>query len=82
VALTPLTWELREAEAAIPAGSRKIKIALDEHRDSLPASVAFEDVTLEINPGNALTKLPVVIYQISAQVDRGFPSIITTLDVS
>jgi hypothetical protein len=80
-ALTPLTWALREAEAAIPVGTRKIKIALDEHRDSFPASVAFDDVTLEINPGNVLTELSVVVYQISAQVGRGFPRT-ATLEVT
>jgi hypothetical protein len=80
-ALTPLTWELREAAAAIPVGTRKIKICLDAHRDSLPCSIAFDDVTLEINPGNALTELPVAVYQISAQVGRGFPGK-ATVDVS
>jgi hypothetical protein len=80
-ALTPLTWELREAEAAIPVGTRKIKICLDAHRDSLPCSIAFDDVTLEINPGNALTELPLAVYQISAQVGRGFPGK-ATADVS
>jgi hypothetical protein len=80
--LTPGVWTLTEAAAAIPVGTRTIRICLDSHRDSLPASVAFDDATLEINPGNALTELPVVVYQISAQVGRGFPSVITALDVS
>ena len=80
-ALTPLSWELREAEAAIPVGTRKIRICLDAHRASLPCSIAFDDVTLEINPGNSLTALPVAVYQISAQVGRGFPGA-ATVDVS
>jgi hypothetical protein len=81
VALTPLTWELREAEVSIPAGTRTIKICLDSHRESLPASVAFDDASLEINPGNALTALSVLVCQISAQVGRGFPGA-ATVDVS
>jgi hypothetical protein len=80
--LTPGTWTLVEAEAAIPVGTRTIRVCLDSHRDSLPFSIAFDDVTLEINPGNDLTELAVVVYQISAQVGRGFPSVTTTLDVS
>jgi hypothetical protein len=80
-ALTAGVWVLREAEAGIPVGTRTIKICLDAHRDSLPASVAFDDATLEINPGNALTELPITVYQISAQVGRGFPGT-ATVDVS
>ena len=79
--LTPGVWTLTEAEAAIPAGTRTIKICRDSHRESLPASVAFDDASLEINPGNALTVLPVAVYQISAQVGRGFPGA-ATVDVS
>jgi hypothetical protein len=75
--LTPGTWTLTEAEATIPVGTRTIKICLDSRRDSLPHSVAFDDATLEIHPGNTLTELPVVVYQISAQVDRGFPGAAT-----
>jgi Putative phage tail protein len=78
---TPGAWTQVEAEAAIPVGTRKIKLCLDSRRDSLPFSVAFDDATLEINPGNTLTELPVVVYQISAQVDRGFPGA-ATVDVS
>lgn len=80
-ALAPLTWELREAAAAIPPGTRKIKICLDSHRDSLPCSIAFDDVTLEINPGNALTELSVAVHQISAQLGRGFTAT-ETVDVA
>jgi hypothetical protein len=79
--LTPGVWTLTEAQATIPVGTRTIKICLDSHRDSLPASVAFDDASLEINPGNSLTALPVAVYQISAQVGRGFAGA-ATLEVT
>jgi hypothetical protein len=79
--LTPGTWTQVGAEAAIPVGTRTIRVCLDSHRDSLPFSIAFDDVTLEINRGNALTELAVAVYQISAQVGRGFAGT-KTLDMA
>jgi hypothetical protein len=61
-----------EAEGAIPVGTRKIKVRLTfDQVSGVSPNVAMDDVTLEVDPG-ALGFLDIAVYQVSAQVGRGF----------
>ena len=69
---TGQTFVQIEAEGAVPAGTRQIKVRVAIDRVSgATANVAVDDVTLEIDPGE-VRYLAVAAYQISGQVGRGF----------
>ena len=53
-----------------PGGTRKIKLGCIDQVSASP-NLALDDVTLEIDPGD-LRYLTFAVYQISAQVGRGF----------
>ena len=62
------------ALGAIPVGTRKIKVRLDiDQVSGATPNLSIDDVTLEIDPGD-LRYLTFAVYQISAQIGRGFPS--------
>jgi hypothetical protein len=74
---TGTTFVQIEALGAIPIGTRKIKVRLDVDQVSgATPNLAIDDVTLEIDPGD-LRYLTFAVYQISAQVGRGFPGELT-----
>jgi hypothetical protein len=74
---TGTTFVQIEAAGSIPVGTRQIKVRLetDQVSGSTP-NVALDDVTLELDPG-ALGYLSFAVYQVSAQVARGFRSVAT-----
>ena len=62
------------AFSQIPVGTRKIKVRLDiDQVSGASPNVAIDDVTLEIDPGD-LRYLTFAVWQVSAQVGRGFAS--------
>ena len=66
------TYTQIEAEGAIPVGTRQIKVRLQLVQVSgASPNIALDDVTLEIDPDN-LRFLTFAVYQISAQVGRGY----------
>jgi hypothetical protein len=69
---TGTTFVQIEALGAIPVGTRKIKVRLgiDQVSGASP-NLAIDDVTLEIDPGD-LRYLTFAVWQVSAQVGRGF----------
>jgi hypothetical protein len=68
------TYAQIEATGSIPAGTRKVKVRLQSDQVSgVSPNVALDDVTLEIDPGD-LRYLTFAVWQISAQVGRGFAS--------
>jgi hypothetical protein len=63
-----------EALGAIPVGTRKIKIRLDiDQVSGATPNLAIDDVSLEIDPGD-LRYLSFAVWQVSAQIGRGFAS--------
>jgi hypothetical protein len=69
---TGTTFVQIEALGAIPVGTRKIKVRLDiDQVSGATPNLAIDDVTLEIDPGD-LRFLTFAVYQISAQVGRGY----------
>jgi hypothetical protein len=69
---TGTTFVQIEAEEAIPVGTRKIKVRLTfDQVSGVSPNVAMDDVTLEVDPGT-LGYLTFAVYQVSAQVGRGF----------
>jgi hypothetical protein len=74
---TGTTFVQIEALGAIPVGTRKIKVRLDiDQVSGVSPNVALDDVTLEIDPGD-LRYLSFAVWQVSAQVGRGFRGIAT-----
>jgi hypothetical protein len=74
---TGTTFVQIEALGAIPVGTRRIKVRLDVDRVSgASANLAIDDVTLEIDPGD-LRYLTFAVWQVSAQVGRGFARVAT-----
>jgi hypothetical protein len=74
---TGTTFVQIEAEGAIPVGTRKIRVRLTfDQVSGVSPNVAMDDVTLEVDPGD-LRFLTFAVYQISAQVGRGFRGIAT-----
>jgi hypothetical protein len=71
---TGTTFVQIEALGAIPVGTRKIKVRLgiDQVSGATP-NLAIDDVTLEIDPGD-LRYVTFAVWQVSAQVGRGFAS--------
>ena len=70
---TGTTFVQIEALGAIPVGSRKIKVRLDiDQVSGATPNLAIDDVTLEIDQGD-LRYLTFAVWQVSAQVGRGFP---------
>jgi hypothetical protein len=68
------TYAQVEATGAIPAGTRKIKVRLQiDQVSGVSPNLALDDVTLEIDPGD-LGYLTFAVWQVSAQVGRGFAS--------
>jgi CDP-4-dehydro-6-deoxyglucose reductase len=66
--------ELIEPLGAIPVGTRKIRVRLDiDQVSGATPNLAIDDVTLEIDPGD-LRYLTFAVWQVSAQVGRGFES--------
>jgi hypothetical protein len=66
-----------EAVGAIPVGTRQIKVRLDiDQVSGATPNIALDDVTLEIDPGD-LRYLTFAVWQVSAQVGRGFRGIAT-----
>jgi hypothetical protein len=64
-------------DEAIPVGTRKIKVRLDiDQVSGATPNLAIDDVTLEIDPGD-LRYLTFAVWQVSAQVGRGFRGIAT-----
>ena len=71
---TGTTFVQIEALGAIPVGTRKIKVRLDiDQVSGATPNLAIDDVTLEIDPGD-LRYLTFAVWQVSAQVGRGFAS--------
>jgi hypothetical protein len=71
------TYAQIEAEGPIPVGTRQIKVRLQLVQVSgASPNLAIDDVTLEIDPGD-LRYLTFAVWQVSAQVGRGFRSIAT-----
>ena len=71
------TYAQIEATGSIPAGTRKIKVRLQiDQVSGVSPNVALDDVTLEIDPGD-LRYLTFAVWQVSAQVGRGFRGIAT-----
>jgi hypothetical protein len=69
---TGTTFVQIEALGAIPIGTRKIKVRLDiDQVSGASPNLAIDDVTLEIDPGD-LRYLTFAVWQVSAQVGRGF----------
>jgi hypothetical protein len=69
---TGTTFVQIEALGAIPVGTRKIKVRLDiDQVSGATPNLAIDDVTLEIDPGD-LRYLTFGVWQVSAQVGRGF----------
>ena len=74
---TGTTFVQIEALGAIPVGTRKIKVRLDiDQVSGATPNLAIDDVTLEIDPGD-LRYLTFAVWQVSAQVGRGFRGIAT-----
>jgi hypothetical protein len=74
---TGTTFVQIEALGAIPVGTRKIKVRLDiDQVSGATPNIAIDDVTLEIDPGD-LRYLTFAVWQVSAQVGRGFWGIAT-----
>jgi hypothetical protein len=71
---TGTTFVQIEALGAIPVGTRRIKVRLDiDQVSGATPNLAIDDVTLEIDPGD-LRYLTFAVWQVSAQVGRGFAS--------
>jgi hypothetical protein len=74
---TGTTFVQIEALGAIPVGTRKIKVRLDiDQVSGATPNLVIDDVTLEIDPGE-LRYLTFAVWQVSAQVGRGFRGIAT-----
>jgi hypothetical protein len=74
---TGTTFVQIEALGAIPVGTRKIKVRLDiDQVSGATPNLAIDDVTLEIDPGELRYRTSAV-WQVSAQVGRGFRGIAT-----
>jgi hypothetical protein len=74
---TGTTFVQIEALGTIPVGTRKIKVRLDiDQVSGASPNLAIDDVTLEIDPGD-LRYLTFAVWQMSAQVGRGFRGIAT-----
>ena len=69
---TGTTFVQIEAEGTVPVGTRKLKVRLTVDQVSgVSPNVAVDDVTLQVDPGT-LGFLDIAVYQVSAQVGRGF----------
>jgi hypothetical protein len=69
---TGTTFVQIEALGAIPVGTCKIKVRLDiDQVSGATPNLAIDDVSLEIDPGE-LRYLTFAVWQVSAQVGRGF----------
>ena len=63
----------RQAAAGVPArGKIKVRLDIDQVSGATP-NLAIDDVILEIDPGD-LRYLTFAVWQVSAQVGRGFAS--------
>jgi hypothetical protein len=71
------TYAQIEAEGAMPVGTRQIKVRLQLVQVSgASPNIGLDDVTLEVDPGD-LRYLTFAVWQVSAQVGRGFRGIAT-----
>jgi hypothetical protein len=74
---TGTTFVQIEALGTIPVGTRKLKVRLDiDQVSGATPNLAIDDVTLELDPGD-LRYLTFAVWQVSAQVGRGFRGIAT-----
>jgi hypothetical protein len=74
---TGTTFVQIEALGAIPVGTRTVKVRLDiDQVSGATPNLAIDDVTLEIDPGE-LRYLTFAVWQVSAQVGRGFAGKVT-----
>jgi hypothetical protein len=69
-------WTQYKEAGTAPLGTRFVRIALNgtQVSSSLGVEVVWDNVTLEVDEGSK-NFLSVVVYQMSEQVGRGFPSI-------